>query len=44
MGSSDLTLRAPVTGTITDAGFVRTVLDPEGTGERRFYFISLQRE
>lgn len=44
MGSSDLSLWTPITGFITDAGFVRTVLDPAGTGDRRFYFISIQRE
>lgn len=44
MGSSDLTLWAPVEGTITDAGTVRTILDPAGAGQRRFYFIQVQRQ
>ncbi len=43
-GSNDLTLWAPVAGTVTDAGAVRTILDPAGTGERRFYFIRVQRQ
>jgi hypothetical protein len=43
LGSSNLTLWAPVTGTITDAGTLRTILDPAGTGSRRFYSISVQR-
>lgn len=43
-GSSDLSLWAPIAGTVTDAGTVRTILDPAGTGRRRFYFISIQRE
>ncbi len=43
-GSSDLSLWAPVAGTVTDAGTVRTILDPAGTGERRFYFIRVQRQ
>ncbi len=44
MGSSDLSLWVPISGTVTDAGFVRTVLDPAGTGDRRFYFIQVQRQ
>lgn len=43
-GSSNLSLWAPVAGTITDVGTVRTILDPAGTGSRRFYFISVQRQ
>ncbi len=43
-GSSDLTLWAPVAGTVTDAGTVRTILDPAGAGQRRFYFIQVQRQ
>jgi hypothetical protein len=42
-GSSNLALWAPVTGAITDAGTVRTLLDPAGHGERLFYFIEVQR-
>ncbi len=44
MGSSDLFFWAPISGTVTDAGSVRTVLDPAGTGDRRFYFINVQRQ
>ena len=44
LGSSDLSLWAPVSGTITDAGTVRTINDPAGAGLRRFYSISVQRE
>ena len=43
MGSSNLSLWAPVTGTITDAGTLRTILDPAGNGGRRFYYISVLR-
>jgi hypothetical protein len=42
-GSSDLTFWAPVTGTVTDAGSVRTILDPAGTGPQRFYFVQVFR-
>lgn len=44
LGSSNLTLWEPVTGAVTDAGSVRTILDPAGTGPRRFYFIQVQRQ
>ena len=44
MGSSDLSLWAPVAGTVTDAGTIRTIIDPLGTGSRRFYYISIQRQ
>ncbi len=44
IGSSDLSLWAPVNGTITDDGGIRTILDPAGTGPRRFYRIDVQRE
>jgi hypothetical protein len=44
LGSSNLTLWAPVVGTVTDAGSVRTILDPAGTGPRRFYSIRVQRQ
>jgi hypothetical protein len=43
LGSSDLSLWAPVAGTVTDAEAVRSILDPAGVGGRRFYFISVQR-
>lgn len=43
-GSSNLTLWTPVAGTITDAGTVRTILDPAGAGQRRFYFLEVQRQ
>ncbi len=44
LGSSNLTLWAPVTGTVTDAGTVRTILDPAGTALRRFYSLQVQRQ
>ncbi len=43
MGSSDLLLWTPVTGTVTDNGEERTITDPSGTGDRRYYFLSIQR-
>ena len=43
MGSSNLTQWAAVSGTITDVGAVRTILDPSGAGPRRFYYIVVQR-
>jgi hypothetical protein len=43
-GGSDLSLWDPVAGTITDAGMMRTILDPLGGEDRRFYFISVQRQ
>ncbi len=44
LGSNDLNLWAPVSGAVTDAGTTRTILDPSGTGARRFYSISVQRD
>lgn len=44
LGSSDLSLWEPVAGTITDAGMMRTILDPRGGEDRRFYFISVRRQ
>jgi len=44
MGSGNLSLWAPVTGTVTDAGTLRTVLDPQGGGTPRFYYIKVQRD
>ena len=44
LGSSNLTLWEPVTGTTTDAGILRTILDPAGIGPRRFYFLQVQRQ
>lgn len=44
LGSSNLTLWAPVTGTITDSGNTRTILDPASTAPRRFYSIQVQRQ
>lgn len=43
MGSSDLSLWAPVTGIITGSGSSRTILDSEGYGPRRFYYIIVRR-
>jgi hypothetical protein len=43
LGSSDLALWVPVTGTITDIGNVRTIGDPLGTGTRRFYYLKVLR-
>jgi hypothetical protein len=43
LGSSDLSLWAPVSGATIDAGTIRTIIDPAGTGPRRFYSISVQR-
>ncbi|HWB02360.1 MAG TPA: hypothetical protein VG796_05000 [Verrucomicrobiales bacterium] len=43
-GGSDLSLWEPVAGATTDAGIMRTILDPLGGGDRRFYFISVQRQ
>jgi hypothetical protein len=43
-GSSDLSLWNPVAGIITDAGNVRTIVDPAGTGPRRFYSIQVRRQ
>jgi hypothetical protein len=44
LGSSDLSLWAPVAGTVTDSGLLRTIVEPLGTGERRFYHIRVQRQ
>lgn len=44
LGSSDLSLWAPVAGGITDSGDTRTILDPEGTGFRRYYRLDVRRE
>ena len=44
LGSSNLSLWAPVAGTITDTGTARTILDPGGTGSRRFYRLNVQRQ
>ena len=44
LGSTNLSLWAPVAGTITDTGTSRTSFDPAGTGPRRFYSISVQRQ
>jgi len=43
MGSSDLSLWAPVAGAVTDAGSWRSILDPLDDG-RRFYFIKVRRQ
>lgn len=43
LGTSDLSLWASVTGTISDAGTTRTISDPDGTGLRRFYRLEVQR-
>jgi hypothetical protein len=44
LGSSNLSLWAPVTGTITDVGNTRTILDPASTAPSRFYSIQVQRQ
>lgn len=44
MGSSDLSLWSPISGPVTDAGSVRSILDPAGGEGRRFYFIEVQRQ
>ena len=44
LGSGDLSLWAPVTGTVSDNGTLRTILDPAGTGLRRFYRLDVQRQ
>jgi hypothetical protein len=44
LGSSDLALWVPMTGTITDIGNIRTILDPLGTGARRFYYLKVLRQ
>lgn len=44
LGSNDLSLWAPVNGTITDDGGIRTILDSAGTGARRFYRLDVQRQ
>jgi len=44
LGSGNLSLWAPVAGTITDAGSQRTILDPVGAGPRRFYRLNVQRQ
>ncbi len=44
LGSNNLSLWAPVTGTITDVGNTRTILDPASTAPSRFYSIQVQRQ
>ena len=44
MGSDDISLWSPVAGIISDAGTVRTMIDPFGAESRRFYYIRVQRQ
>ncbi len=44
LGSSDLSLWELVAGTITDTGNIRTILDPLGSGPRRFYCVNVLRQ
>ncbi len=43
-GSNDLRLWTPVAGATSDAGSLRTILDPAGAGRRRFYFMEVRRQ
>jgi hypothetical protein len=43
-GSNDYSLWAPVAGTISDAGPIRTITDPAGAGRRRFYRLEIRRQ
>lgn len=44
LGSSDLSLWSVANGTVTDTGNTRTIVDPGGSGPRRYYRLNVQRQ